>query len=170
MPPVPSTSSGPSAGAADESAIIRQLRRQIADTEKNLSIIYASAAVAKSKGELALQFEKFAREEPVKAIESLSCKYPISFLFKLFLNIDFMTRSLCAAVVNVDEAAESSCVNARVEALSDLARPHQVFWKDRSRTSVLVQFQDRVEQVHSFFWTYRDMLAMIYRMMFPLNP
>ena len=56
-----------------------------------------------------------------------------------------MTRSLCAAVVNIDEAAESSHVHARVEALSDLAQPHQVFWKDKSRTSVLVQFQDRVE-------------------------
>ena len=33
-----------------------------------------------------------------------------------------------------------------------------------------MQFQDRVEQVHSFFWTCRDKLAMIYRMMFPLNP
>ena len=80
-----------------------------------------------------------------------------------------MIRSLCAAVVNVDEAAESSRVHARVEALSDLAQPHQVFWKDRSRTSVLVQFQDHVEQVHSFFWTCRDKLAMVYRTMFPLN-
>ena len=81
-----------------------------------------------------------------------------------------MIRSLCAAVVNIDEAAESSRVHARVEALSDLAQPHQVFWKDKSKTSVLVQFQDRVEQVHSFFWTCRDKLAMVYRTMFPLNP
>ena len=80
MPPIPSTLAGPSAGAADESAIIRQLRRQIADQEKNLSIIYAGAAVVKAKGELALQFEKFAREELVKATNSLSCKYPILFL------------------------------------------------------------------------------------------
>ena len=80
MPPVPSASSGPSAEAADESAIIRQLRRRIAETEKNLSTIYAGAAVAKAKGELALQFEKFAREELVKATNSLSCKYPIIFL------------------------------------------------------------------------------------------
>ena len=82
MPPIPSTSSVPVAGAADESAIIRQLRKQIAETEKNLSIIYAGAAVAKSKGELALQFEKFAREELVKTTDSLSCKYPAIFVFK----------------------------------------------------------------------------------------
>ena len=81
-----------------------------------------------------------------------------------------MIRSFCAAVVNLDEAGESSRVHARVEALSDLAQPHQVFWKDKSRTSVLVQFQDRVEQVHAYFWTCRDKLAMVYRTMFPLNP
>ena len=74
MSPIPSSSAGPSDGAADEPAIIRQLRRRIAETEKNLSIIYAGAAVAKAKGELALQFEKFAREELVKATNSLGCK------------------------------------------------------------------------------------------------
>ena len=74
VPPIPSTPAGPSAEAADESAIIRQLRKRIAETEKNLSVIYAGAAVAKAKGELALQFERFAREELVKATNSLSCK------------------------------------------------------------------------------------------------
>ena len=73
-----------------------------------------------------------------------------------------MIRSLYAAVVNIDEAGESSRVHARVEALSDLAQPHQVFWKDKSKTSVLVQFQDRVEQVHAYFRTCRDNLAMVY--------
>ena len=80
MPPIPSTPAGPSTEAADESAIIQQLRRWISETEKNLSIIYAGAAVAKAKGELALQFEKFAREELVKATNSLSCKYPITYV------------------------------------------------------------------------------------------
>ena len=93
MPPVPSTSSGPSTEAADESTIIRQLRRRIAETEKNLSIIYAGVAVAKAKGELTLQFEKFAREELVKATNSLSCKYPRIFVLRFFVNIDSITRS-----------------------------------------------------------------------------
>ena len=81
-----------------------------------------------------------------------------------------MIRSFCAAVVNFDEAGESRRVNARVEALSVLSEPHQVFWRDKSKTSVLVQFQDRVEQVHAFFRRCRDNLAMVYRMMLPLNP
>ena len=54
--------------------------------------------------------------------------------------------------------------------MSNLAQPHEVFWKDKSRTSVIALFKDRVEQVHSFFWTCRDKLAMVYRTMFPLNP
>ena len=93
MPPIPSTSAVPSAEAADESAIIRQLRKRIADTEKNLSIIYAGAAVAKAKGELAMQFEKFAREELVKVTSSLGCKYPRIFVLQFFMNIDSITRS-----------------------------------------------------------------------------
>ena len=39
-----------------------------------------------------------------------------------------------------------------------------------SKTSTLVRFQDRVEQVHAYFRTCRDNLAMVYRTMFPLNP
>ena len=81
-----------------------------------------------------------------------------------------MTRSLYDAVVNIDEAAESRRIHARVEAPSDLAQSHQVFWKDKSKSRVLVQFQDRVQQVHTFFGTCRDKLAMIYQTMFPLNP
>ena len=74
MPPVPSTSSGPSTEAADESTVVQQLRSRIAATEKNLSTIYAGAAIVKKKGELALQMEEYAGEELVKATNSLSCK------------------------------------------------------------------------------------------------
>lgn len=74
MPPFSSPSAIPPAGEADESTIIQQLRRRIAETEKKLPIIYAGAALAKSKAELALQFEKSAREELVQATNSLSCK------------------------------------------------------------------------------------------------
>ena len=78
MLPVPSAPSGPSTHAADESMVVQQLRKQIAATEKNLSTIYAGAAVAKKKGELAQQFEQYAREELVKATSSLNCKLPIN--------------------------------------------------------------------------------------------
>ena len=81
-----------------------------------------------------------------------------------------MIRPIFAAVVTVDEAGEFRRVNERVEALDALSQPHQVFWRDRSKTSMLVRFQDRVEQVHAFFRKCRDNLAMVYQTMLPLNP
>ena len=61
-------------------------------------------------------------------------------------------------------------MNARVNALTDLSQPHEVFWSDKSKAAVLVQFQDCVEQVCVFFEKCRASLAMVYKMMFPLNP
>ena len=61
-------------------------------------------------------------------------------------------------------------MNARVNALTDLAQPHEVFWSDKSKAAVIVQFQDRVQQVRLFFERCRACLAMVYSTMFPLNP
>ena len=61
-------------------------------------------------------------------------------------------------------------MNARVNALTDLSQPHEVFWSDKSKAAVLVRFQDHVEQVRAFFDKCRESLAMVYRTMFPLNP
>ena len=61
-------------------------------------------------------------------------------------------------------------MNARVNALTDLSQPHTVFWSDKSKAAVVVQFQDRVEQVRAFFEKCRTSLAMVYETMFPLNP
>src|SRR3954470_4339079 len=65
---------------------------------------------------------------------------------------------------------EEHRVNARLEALSSLSESHQVFWTDRSASSLIVRFQDRVEQVHAFFRKCRDHLLMVLQTMFPLNP
>ena len=61
-------------------------------------------------------------------------------------------------------------MNARVNALTDLAQPHTVFWTDKSKATVIMQFQERVEQVRAFFKKCRSSLAMVYQTMFPLNP
>ena len=45
-----------------------------------------------------------------------------------------------------------------------------MFWTDRSFSSVVVKFRDRVNQVHEFFETCRNSLAMVWDTMFPLNP
>ena len=74
MPPIPSTASRPSGGPNDESRIIQDLRSKIAAMERDMVPIYAGTAVVKKKGELALEFEKHAREELVKATNSLQCE------------------------------------------------------------------------------------------------
>src|SRR3954451_12307654 len=81
-----------------------------------------------------------------------------------------LSRIGCSAVVNYEQSAEERHVNARLEALNSLSESHQVFWKDRSASSLIVRFQDRVEQVHAYFEKCRDRLLMVLQTMFPLNP
>ena len=67
MAPIPSTVAGPS-------SLVRQLRSKISQMEKDLSTIHAGVAVVKKKGELAIAMEKYARDELIKATQSLHCK------------------------------------------------------------------------------------------------
>ena len=43
------------------------------------------------------------------------------------------------------------------------------FWKDKSKSSIILQFYDRVKQIHNFFDACRRCLAMVNKTMFPLN-
>src|SRR4051812_9414013 len=81
-----------------------------------------------------------------------------------------LSRIGCSAVVNFEQSAEERRVSARLEALSSLSESHQVFWTDKSASSLIVRFQDRVEQVHAFFMKCRDHLLMVVQTMFSLNP
>src|SRR3954454_9246778 len=81
-----------------------------------------------------------------------------------------LSRIEYSAVVNYEQSEEERRVNARLEALNALSESHQVFWRDRSAASLIVRFQDRVEQVQVFFKECRDRLLMILQTMFPLNP
>ena len=61
-------------------------------------------------------------------------------------------------------------MNTRFNALTDLSQPHEVFWSDKLKAAVIVQFDDHVEQVRVFFEKCHVSLATVYRTMFPLNP
>ena len=58
----------------NESSIIRDLRSKIAAMEADLVPIYAGTAIIKKKGELALEYEDYARKELIKATNSLQCE------------------------------------------------------------------------------------------------
>ena len=74
MLPIPSTAPRPPNELNDKSRLVQELRNKIAAMEKDLSTIFAGTAIIKKKGELALEFEKYAREELVKATNSLQCE------------------------------------------------------------------------------------------------
>ena len=74
MPPATSAAPMPPNESNNESRIIRDLRGKIAAMERELAPIYAGTAVIKKKGELALEYEKYAREELIKATNSLQCE------------------------------------------------------------------------------------------------
>ena len=74
MPPIPSDIPVHLSEPGDESAIIRDLRSQIAAMKADLTRIYAGTAIIKKKGELALEYEGYARKELVDALNFLQCK------------------------------------------------------------------------------------------------
>ena len=57
----------------------------------------------------------------------------------------------------------------RVNVVTSISQQHEVFWTNHSTASLVVKFQDRLEQVHSFFERCKSTLAMICQTMFPLN-
>jgi hypothetical protein len=71
----------------------------------------------------------------------------------------------------LDAAAEDQRVNARVEILHQLSqRNGSDFWADMTRSRQIVRFQDRASQVRDFLDSCTNILAMIYKAMFPRNP
>ncbi|KAK1600867.1 hypothetical protein QYE76_017954 [Lolium multiflorum] len=133
----------PSGGFADEDELL--FESKISRMEKDLLGVHAMAAVIKKKGELAIEAKKYALNELQKATESLN----------------FIALNL---------SEENKRVHERVEVLTDLSQPHDVFWINKSKVAVVAKVQDRVQQVHRFFDKCRAGLTMIWKTMFPLNP
>ena len=80
-----------------------------------------------------------------------------------------MSSFLCAGI-RINDVEENRRITNRVNALANLSGDLDVFWSDRSFASAMVKFRDRVDQVHKFFETCRDSLAMVWETMFPLDP
>jgi hypothetical protein len=75
----------------------------------------------------------------------------------------------CAGVCS-DQRAEASLVTARLNA----AGPHdsavaETFWVDRTKAYALALVQDRAAHVGDFFESYQAALALVHKVMFPLN-
>ena len=82
---IPSTSSRADSSlnpsAIDESELVRRLRDQISRLDKDITNLYAMAALVKRKSEIATGIEQHALDRLRVATESLSCEFlPISIV------------------------------------------------------------------------------------------
>jgi hypothetical protein len=85
---IPSTSSRAesslNSAAVDESELVRRLRNQISQLDKDMVGLHAMAALVKKKSELATAVEQHALDRLRVATESLSCKQSTPFCFLYF--------------------------------------------------------------------------------------
>ena len=73
-PVLSSAASSSSQPIGEESTVVQQLRSRISQMEKDLVTIHAGVAIMKKKGEMAAEFEQYAKNEMMKATESLHYK------------------------------------------------------------------------------------------------
>ena len=73
-------------------------------------------------------------------------------------------------VICINSAEESRWIDNSLNELANLSGPREKFWTDRSKASIILRFQDRINQIHNFFDACRRSLAMVNKAMFPLNP
>ncbi|KAK1630967.1 hypothetical protein QYE76_005282 [Lolium multiflorum] len=123
--PVPSFADDTS-GGLPESDRIQRMRDRMTQMEKDLRSTYALAAIINKKGETAANVERYVLGELHKATESLN-------------------------FIALNPAEENKQIHERVRALTQLSSSEEIFWRDQSKTSAVVKFQDRVQQVHQFF-------------------
>jgi len=73
-------------------------------------------------------------------------------------------------VISVNPAEEAKWLSNTLNEVAVSASHPEDFWTDRSKASIVLQFHDRVTQIHNFFDACRRCLAMVNKTMFPLNP
>jgi hypothetical protein len=86
---IPSTSSRAesslNSAAVDESELVRRLRNQISQLDKDMVGLHAMAALVKKKSELSTAVEQHALDRLCVATESLTCKQSTPFVSYTFL-------------------------------------------------------------------------------------
>ncbi|KAK1604026.1 hypothetical protein QYE76_027699 [Lolium multiflorum] len=73
------------------------------------------------------------------------------------------------ALIALNHAEENKRIHERVHALTQLSSSEEIFWREHSKASAVVKFQDRVQQVHQFFDKCYKAMRVVWKTMFPLN-
>ncbi|KAK1612072.1 hypothetical protein QYE76_035745 [Lolium multiflorum] len=141
--PVPSFADD-SSGALPESDRIQRMKDRMTQMEKDLRSTYALAAIINKKSEIAANVERYILGELHKATESLN-------------------------FIALNPAEENKRIHERVHALTQLSSSEEIFWREHSKASAVVKFQDRVQQVHQFFDKCYKAMRVVWKTMFPLN-
>jgi hypothetical protein len=150
-------------------SLIRSLRDQLQNTQRQLKVVTANVNVALSKASHAADCEKFLLDEIENLGKSLKCESLNLFRCVLTWCVGFDLRSLFADVC-LDSAAEARLVNAHLVAAQTHANSvADNFWADRSKAMKLTLLQDRISQAGVLAEMSRSALALVYQAMFPLN-
>jgi hypothetical protein len=72
-------------------------------------------------------------------------------------------------VIALNRAEENKRIHERVNALTQLSSSEEIFWREHSKASAVARFQDRVQQVHTFFDKCYKAMRVVWKTMFPLN-
>ena len=63
----------------------------------------------------------------------------------------FDTCSFFFSVIAISPAEEERWLNQAMIRVADSSDHPEDFWKDKSKSSIILQFYDRVKQIHNFF-------------------
>jgi hypothetical protein len=158
------------APSSGELVLIRSLRDQLQNTQRQLKVVTAKVDVALSKASHAADCEKFLLDEIENLGKSLKRESLNLSSCALWLeSVGFDLLSLFADVC-LDSAAEARRMNAHLIAAQTHANSiADNFWADRSKAMKLTLLQDRIAQAGVLAETSRGALALVYEAMFPLN-
>ncbi|KAK1648708.1 hypothetical protein QYE76_066513 [Lolium multiflorum] len=146
---------------------LNELRQQLQSMKKQAVVVMDQSRKSSDRARAALQ----QAQEALKQKEDAAAEASRASQREDYM-LDLMTsagQDMSGSFVDI--AAEDQRVNARVEILLQLAQQSgSDFWADVARTRRIVQFQDRASQVRDFLDSCTNILAMVYKPMFPQNP
>jgi hypothetical protein len=145
------------------------LRDQLKNTQHQLKTVTAKVDVALSKASWAADAKRFLLEEVENLGKAMKCESSelLICLCSKPVKYDILPSS---ADVCLDNKAKARCVNAHLRAAQTHANSiADNFWADRSKALKLTVLQDRIAQAGVLAETSRAALALVHKVMFPLN-
>jgi hypothetical protein len=158
--------------AIDESELVRRLRDQISQLNRDIVGLHTMAALVKKKREIAAAVEQHDLDRLRVATESLSCKQSVTSFCTIdtFVSDLLLTCSLSSKVVASDESEENKRIHEKIATVTNITHPKCGLWSNRSKVVIMAKFEYRAEKIHYYFDKYHAHLTMVWKTMFSLDP